>query len=384
MRLYHILTLIAALGFSTPVSAEIVHDSICKTDTCSRESFSLMQAVHLGITKAARGIGIGAKRAERGIEIGASHAERGLDIGLKHMGRGTIIGGRGTARGANETAQGLDIGFEATTTGVGRFIYNESKMFYQPSRELAPMDDLTFEEKALTVDEKITIYTYHFKCEYPKANIFLVHGNGGNVSTYKEEIRTLVSGGYNVYVVDWRGYGKSTGSPDYIGVMKDTEVAFDDFISQTQHDYLKTIVYGMSLGGQIATKLVHDRQQQVDALILDGSLSSAQNLAMDFMPAQFIRDNMKKNENLFNQDYIAERDIQQIVDIPKLIIHSATDNIVAFYHGERLYENAQHPKYFWKTNTIHIKTLEELPKEALNKINHLIDETSDWQDVQFH
>ena len=98
MKLHHniiiAIIVLCLASFSKPVSAEIVHDSICKTDTCSRESFSLMQAVHLGITKAARGIGIGAKRAERGIEIGASHAERGLDIGLKHMGRGTIIGDR--------------------------------------------------------------------------------------------------------------------------------------------------------------------------------------------------------------------------------------------------------------------------------------------------
>jgi len=72
------------------------------------------------------------------------------------------------------------------------------------------------------------------------------------------------------------------------------------------------------------------------------------------------------------QDYVAERDIQKIIDIPKLIIHSIVDKTVAFYHGERLYENALHPKQFWKTNTHHIKTLEELPREAMEKLNQLI------------
>jgi alpha-beta hydrolase superfamily lysophospholipase len=185
-------------------------------------------------------------------------------------------------------------------------------------------------------------------------------------------IRTLLSGGYNVYAVDWRGYGKSGGKPEYKGVLKDTEAAFDDFISLVRRDSLKVIVYGMSLGGQVATKLVSERQQDVHALVLDGCLSSAQNLAIDFMPVDFIRNSMKKNTKSFNQDYIAEVDIQKITAIPKLIIHSTTDEVVRFYHGERLYEKAREPKFLWKTNTRHIRTLEELPDETINKMNQLL------------
>ena len=297
-----------------------------------------------------------------GIGTGAKEAARGTSAGFKEATRGAGIGGK-------EAARGLGIAAESTTTSIGQSVYNESKMFYKPSREFEDMSDFDFHEKSIIVEEGVTIYTYFFESISPKANIFLVHGNGGNVSTYKSMIKTLVSGNYNVYTVDWRGYGKSTGTPEYKGVLKDTEIAFDDFISQFEDDSLKIIVYGMSLGGQIATKLASGRLHNIDALILDGSLSSAQNLAIDFMPAEFIRNNMRKNVEMFNQDYVAEEDIKKITSIPKLIIHSEVDKIVKFYHGERLFENAPEPKFFWKTNTHHIKTLEELPEDAINKID---------------
>lgn len=310
--------------------------------------------------------------AARGIESGVIDAARGIETGAAHAARGIAIGSENVIHGAEKGVRAPEIGIESATSGIGKAAFNESKMFYRPSQVMEDMTPLVFDEKSIETDKGITIYTYHFKCEHPKANIFLVHGNGGNVSTYKNMIQTLLSGNYNVYTLDWRGYGKSSGKPEYKGVLKDTEAAFDDFLSLVRHDSLKVIVYGMSLGGQIATKLVCDRQPCVDALVLDGSLSSAQNLAMDFMPSQFLRDNMEKNTTIFNQEYVAEKDIQQITGIPKLIIHSKTDEVVAFHHGERLYKNAHAPKAFWKTNTRHIRTLEELAEESILRIDRLI------------
>lgn len=303
--------------------------------------------------------------ASRGVEMGVKDAERSL-------GKGAQRAAESMEKSHKQTSYGANIAIEKSTSSIGKSIYNESKMFYRPSRIFEDMSDLVFEEKAIDMGEGVIIYTYFFKGKMPKANVFLVHGNGGNVSTYKDMIKTLVAGSYNVYVVDWRGYGKSTGYPEYKGVLMDTEAAFDDFISQVGSDSLKKIVYGMSLGGQIATKLVSDRQHDVDALILDGSLSSAQNLAADFMPAGFIRNSMEKNASLFNQDYVAERDIKNIVNVPKLIIHSETDQVVLFYHGLRIFENADEPKFFWKTNTDHIMTLVELPDETMQRIDDLL------------
>ncbi|MDR2918120.1 MAG: lysophospholipase [Tannerella sp.] len=311
---------------------------------------------------------IALKYTSRGIGLGVKNIVRGVGFVGKHMIRGALIG-------TGHTVRGVGTGIK-TTTSIGRYIYNESKMFYKPSPDFEDMGELVFEEKPVDVEKGITIHNYYFECDSPKANIFLVHGNGGNVSTYKTTISALLEGNYNVCVVDWRGYGKSTGKPDYKGVLKDTKAAFDDFLS-TRHDSLKVIVFGMSLGGQIAAKLVSDRQQDVDALVLDGSLSSAQNLALDFIPTFILRNEMRRNADVFNQEYIAERDIKTIENIPKLIIHSETDRVVALYHGKRLFKNAQEPKFFWQTNTQHIRTFDELAGEAIGKIDLLINHTGE-------
>ena len=73
------------------------------------------------------------------------------------------------------------------TTPIFKAIVNndESKLFYFPSKKMSAINDLDYSEKVIEVDDSINIYTYQFKTISPKkANIFLIHGGGGNISTY--------------------------------------------------------------------------------------------------------------------------------------------------------------------------------------------------------
>lgn len=107
---------------------------------------------------------------------------------------------------------------------------DESKLYYFPTKEVSDMDGLDYVESFLTVEDSIKIYTYQFKPSGEnRANIFFIHGAGGNVSTYSNLIRPLTDNGFVVYSLDWRGYGKSTGTPHFRGVMKDTEMLLMNF-----------------------------------------------------------------------------------------------------------------------------------------------------------
>jgi len=272
---------------------------------------------------------------------------------------------------------GVGFGFYTYQTNeMLRAIVNndESILYYFPSKEISKMDVLNYSEKMLNVEDSIKICTYQFKntTQITKANIFLIHGAGGNVSFYSEMVKTLTNNGFNVYAMDWRGYGKSNGIPNYKGVLKDTEVAFVDFLKETENDSLKIIVYGMSLGGQLAVKITKDNQNIVNALILDSSVESAQSLAIDYSPIDFLKEDARKNPEKFNQDYVAVRDIKDITNTPKLIIHSIKDKDVQFIHGENLFKSAKEPKEFWKTETDHIMVLVDNPKETILKIENLI------------
>ncbi|WP_026463942.1 alpha/beta hydrolase [Adhaeribacter aquaticus] len=272
-------------------------------------------------------------------------------------------------------AFGAGFYFYQTNPMVKAIVNNdESKLYYFPVKEMESMKEMKYIENVLRVEDSLNIYTYHFipPTKELKGDIFFIHGAGGNVSRYRHLIKPLLENGFRVYAVDWRGYGNSSGKPNYKGVLKDTETAFADFRKRTLQDSLKTIVYGMSLGGQLAVKITKDNQSEIDALVLDGSIQSAQQLAIDYAPVQFLKEKAKKNPADFNQDYVAIRDIQDIYNTPKLIIHSQSDHDVSFKQGENLFKAAKAPKEFWITKTEHIMTLKDHPDQTVQKINELI------------
>ncbi|WP_299444204.1 alpha/beta hydrolase [uncultured Aquimarina sp.] len=249
---------------------------------------------------------------------------------------------------------------------------DESKLSYGPLKENVSLEHFDFEEYELQVNDSIKIYTYLFKPSIKrKGYVFYIHGSGGNATYWSQLYKPLIDDGYAVYAADWRGYGKANGSPNYRGVLEDTEAAFKDFINKTKNDSLKTIVYGMSLGGQLAIKITMDNQNEVDALVLDSAFESAQQIAIDYAPFEFLKNRARKHPGNFNQLYVGSRDIKEIKNIPKLIIHSINDVQVSISHGKNLFKNAQEPKEFWETKTPHIMTLRDIPGQAIKKINNL-------------
>ncbi len=263
---------------------------------------------------------------------------------------------------------GIGIYFYQTNPMLRAIVNNdESKLYYFPSKKMRPMDDLSYSESSLTVDDTIQIQTYQFSpLGKHRANLFLIYGGGGNITRYKEIVKNLVTNGFKVYAFDWRGFGKSSGTPAYKGLLRDAEVAFSDFLKQK--DSLKTVIYGMSLGTQIAIKITQNNEKDVDLLVLDGTVESAQALAIDFAPLAFLKNKARKSPEDFNQDYVAVRDIAFIKNTPKLFIHSKNDHEVPIIRGKHVYESAKEPKTFWETETQHIMTLVDLPQETTDKI----------------
>ncbi len=278
------------------------------------------------------------------------------------------------------------LGLILLAVGFGVYVYqtndrikamvnnDESKLFYFPSKKIADLKGFDYKEIELEVEKDIKIYNYLFK---PKMDtifgrIFFIHGAGGNVPHYKSLIKTLVDNGFEVYAVDWRGFGKSNGMPNYKNVIRDTQKSFEDYKNRLGNTDEKILVYGISLGGQVAVKITLDNSKDIRALILDGSIYSAQQIAIDHTPTEFLKQQIRMHPENFNQDYVAFRDIAKIKNVPKLIIHSTKDKQVLFKYGKKLYDNAQQPKSFWKTDTKHIMTLVTYPKETIQKIKQLL------------
>ncbi|PID27904.1 MAG: hypothetical protein CSB55_06905 [Candidatus Cloacimonadota bacterium] len=265
---------------------------------------------------------------------------------------------------------GIAIYFYQTVPMLKAIVKNdESKLYYFPSKKMLPMPDLDYSESVLHSEDTIKINTYSFKPDKKhKADLFLIYGGGGNITTYQDMIRTLVKNGFAVYAFDWRGFGKSNGTPGYKGLLKDAEVAFADFLTKKENNSLKTVIYGMSLGTQIAIKITENNEKDIDLLVLDGTVESAQALAVDFSPVKFLKNKAKNSPQDFNRDYVAVRDIANIKNTPKLFIHSKKDKKIPLIRGKNVYRAAKEPKTFWETETEHIMTLVKLPEETIKRI----------------
>lgn len=104
--------------------------------------------------------------------------------------------------------------------------------FYNPDKEWLGIDSLTYQEIILHADTD-SIYSVIIKPQgLPKATILYFHGNGGNISKWAGYIRPLVDDGFQVCMLDYRGYGKSTGIPTHLNIAHDAQMLLKNITSK--------------------------------------------------------------------------------------------------------------------------------------------------------
>lgn len=239
--------------------------------------------------------------------------------------------------------------------------------FYQPSKDLKPID-LKFENISIPV-EKDTITAIFLKPNIakPKATILFFHGAGGNVSSYVFMVKPLVENGFQVIMVDFRGYGKSTGTPTHINVAADGQKFFDLMSQRKDVKNTKLIIYGASLGSQVSAHLAKNNKDKISGLVIDGGMSSFVDIAAVFAP-QF-KDALAQ---MLSSVYAAKEDIKYTEGLPKLFIYSKNDKTVPFSQGEEIYKNASEPKQFFEFTADHLSAVTEKLAEVVKAVEALI------------
>lgn len=181
--------------------------------------------------------------------------------------------------------------------------------------------------------EKLYGYLIPYKEKTDKTIIYL-HGNADNVSSWYTactEIQKHVP--VNALVVDYRGYGKSTGSPTRKGVINDS-LAMYDYLIQRGIIPDDISIYGRSIGGAIGLELASRRK--VKSIVLQSSFTCIRDIAKDVYPLipQIVILN-----NLLNSAELIKK-----TNIPVLISHGSNDETVPVKHSYKLFELANEPK----------------------------------------
>lgn len=125
-----------------------------------------------------------------------------------------------------------------------------------------------------------------------------------------------------------RGYGKSTGKPTHLNIASDAQIIFNSILKDNQYKNQKIIIYGSSMGTQVATNLAKNNQEKIVGLVLDGVISSFTDIALDKAP--------KEQHEMISQylisPYSAKEDVKQLKTMRILFIHSKEDKDVPFSH----------------------------------------------------
>lgn len=173
------------------------------------------------------------------------------------------------------------------------------------------------------------IYLNNPEAQY---TILFSHGNAediGDLLPMLEKIKTM---GFSVFAYDYQGYGTSSGKPSEKDAYRDADAAYNYLVNNLGVKSDRIIAYGRSLGGAVAVDLA--QRHQLGGLIIESSFVSAYRVITK-VP-------------LFPFDKF--RSISKIKDVncPVLVIHGKQDEVISFWHGEKLYQEANEPKLsFW-------------------------------------
>jgi hypothetical protein len=222
--------------------------------------------------------------------------------------------------------------------GYVRYIEVRSIFYPMKAIEATPKDiGLEYEDIYFDTEDGLRLNAWLIKSPRAKSTLILFHGNAGNISHRLEKILILRQIGLNVFIIDYRGYGKSQGRPSEEGIYKDSRAAYDYLMSRKDINRYKIISFGSSLGGAVAIDLATNRD--VACLVVDSSFTSARDMGKKFYP--YIP------SFLFRTKFDSVNKVKTIKSA-KFFIHSINDEIVPFEFGQKLYEIASEPKEFLK------------------------------------
>ena len=167
--------------------------------------------------------------------------------------------------------------------------YYEKSGIYFPSRDIfaTPKDlGLDYDEVFFTAADKVRLHGWFIPHSQGRPTFLFLHGNGGNISHRVDIIQILHRLGVNVFIIDWRGYGKSEGAPCEKGLYEDALAAYRYLVDERKILPDSIIVYGRSLGGNIGIDLAS--KVKMKAVISDSGFSLSLSISLNIFPSASI------------------------------------------------------------------------------------------------
>ena len=232
----------------------------------------------------------------------------------------------------------LAVAYVAGVTGM-----IDRAFIYFPDKTLSASPDslgLSYEEVFFDSDDGLRLHGWYVPGEGDVTLLWL-HGNAGNIADRLGNLRRVHDElGVNVFLFDYRGYGRSQGEPSETGLYRDAQAALTYLKSREDVFPERIIYFGRSLGAGVAVELATHHQPY--ALILESAFPSIPYLAQQaytYIPKGLI--------SRFVQARYDSLSKISGVDAPLLMLHGDSDDIVPIEAGRTLFDGAKEPKSFY-------------------------------------
>lgn len=232
-----------------------------------------------------------------------------------------------------------------------------------PQGDWAPAD-LHFEDILFEATDRTKLHAWYCPADKPRGFVLIAHGNAGNIAFRAEWIKYLQNNlKLSVFMFDYRGYGRSQGTPTVPGILLDAEAAHEKFKAVANIKDSDILLMGESLGGAVAVHLASKKGAR--GLIIQSSFSSMRDVAKFHYPQlAWVVPKNKLNSVASISKYQG----------PLLLSHGTADETIPFDSGKELLAAANNPKKFFAIeNGSHN---DWLSLEYLAELDRFINETA--------
>ena len=218
----------------------------------------------------------------------------------------------------------------------------QRNLLYHPSVNNYLKDDVAREpaqikKVKIKTSDNIDLLGWFYNRDLEKfKTILFLHGNAGSLENRTYKLNHLKNLNVNFLIIAWRGFRGNTGKPNESGLYEDARSA----ISWLKTENVKEkniILFGESLGSGVAIEIA--QHKKYGGIILESPFTSMINMGKKYYPFFPVR-------FLLKDKYESHKKIANI-SIPILIMHGKVDKIVPYYMGEKMYELANGPKFFY-------------------------------------
>lgn len=225
----------------------------------------------------------------------------------------------------------------------GMFFYPDRAVYASPDRLGVRAEDVTFRNA-----DGMKLHGWFLPAGgSAKGTVLHLHGNAANISNHLPLVSWLPAQGFHVLMFDYRGFGRSEGKPTLDGVVDDAHAALAYVRTRPEVDATRLVVFGQSLGGATALRLLARDAAGVRLAVIDSAFASYRGIARDVASGGLLAPVAGIAASVLPP---AERDpitALKSIRVPLIFVHGKRDSVVPSRYSEELHAAAGEPRQLW-------------------------------------